>query len=93
MPQITTPFPAIPGSPTQKTDEKFYCLDCYCADYANVIERTGVIFCPECDSKNLITLEQHRREDLSQRDALLAEMDREADERYEAAARADREAA
>ena len=78
----TTPFAAVAGSATTKTDERYYCRACFCTDHADHIEATGSITCAECDSEDVIPLEAHQRQQQVEWEAAMAEADRDADARY-----------
>lgn len=81
MRNFTTPFPSIPGSPTSKTEDRFFCRDCQIVDYADHIEATGALTCAWCDSERIVDSEVRARELREERDATHERMDREADER------------
>jgi hypothetical protein len=77
----TTPFPAVDGSQTEKTDDRYYCNECLHVGYADHMESTGAITCEDCDSEDVVLERVRARQIRAEIDAALAQADREADER------------
>ena len=50
----TTPFPAVDGSPVEKTDDRYWCNECLHVGYADWMESTGAITCEDCDSEDVV---------------------------------------